>query len=213
MRRTKRPSAVLVFAKAPLAGRVKTRLAPLLGMEGAASLHARLVARTIAIANRAAVGAVQLHGDPIENDFLRACAGRHIAGLVQQQGRDLGERMLHAFQHALAQPNAGAILIGTDCPPLTARHLRMACKALRDGDDAAFLPTEDGGYALIALNRADPRVFEDVAWGTTAVMSQTRDRMNAIGWRWSELDTLWDVDRPADYERLVAFGRKCTIGL
>jgi glycosyltransferase A (GT-A) superfamily protein (DUF2064 family) len=67
-----------------------------------------------------------------------------------------------------------------------------------------FSPTEDGGYALIGLTRCDERLFEGIAWSTPRVMDETRARLRGLGWRWRELDTLWDVDRPADYERLVA---------
>jgi glycosyltransferase A (GT-A) superfamily protein (DUF2064 family) len=94
--------------------------------------------------------------------------------------------------------------VGSDCPALTADHLRQADRVLRDGVDAVFVPCEDGGYALIGLRRVDPRLFEDVAWGGAAVMAQTRARLTGLGWRWRELETLWDVDRPEDYERLLA---------
>ena len=97
-----------------------------------------------------------------------------------------------------------AILIGSDCPALRARHLRHADQALRDGADAVFVPCEDGGYALIGLNRVDRRLFDGIAWGGDAVMAETRRRLAALGWQWRELETLWDVDRPEDYERLVA---------
>jgi uncharacterized protein len=69
-----------------------------------------------------------------------------------------------------------------------------------------FVPAEDGGYALIGLSRNDARVFEGINWGGTEVMAQTRERLRGLGWRWHELDTLWDVDRPADYQRLLQSG-------
>ena len=65
------------------------------------------------------------------------------------------------------------------------------------------MPTDDGGYALIALTRCDPRLFDGIAWSTAAVMAETRLRLRDLAWRWAELDTLWDVDRPCDYKRLV----------
>jgi glycosyltransferase A (GT-A) superfamily protein (DUF2064 family) len=94
--------------------------------------------------------------------------------------------------------------LGSDCPALTARHLRHADQALRDGADAVFVPCEDGGYALVGLRRTDERLFRDIAWGTETVMAETRRRLLALGWQWRELEMLWDVDRPEDYERLVA---------
>src|SRR4051812_36959461 len=94
-------NAVMVFAKAPVPGAVKTRLIPLLGPAGAAALHARLVERTLAMASAAARDALELHVAP-EDDFLRCCAARYSAALVPQCGNDLGDRMHHAFQRALS---------------------------------------------------------------------------------------------------------------
>ncbi|HUP94484.1 MAG TPA: TIGR04282 family arsenosugar biosynthesis glycosyltransferase [Burkholderiales bacterium] len=198
---------VLVFAKAPHPGRVKTRLVPLLGAEGSSAFHAQLIEHTLATAHRADHSTLELHADPADDEFIRACADRYAIKLVQQQGGDLGARMqnaLHAALHHGAYDTA--VLIGTDCPALAPSHLRLASNALRDGDDAVFVPTEDGGYALIGLRRCDPRLFEDIAWGGADVMWQTRERLNALGWRWSELQKLWDIDRPPDYERLLANG-------
>ena len=198
---------VMVFAKAPHSGRVKTRLTPLLGAEGAAAFHAQLIEHTLATARRAEPGTLELHADPAEDEFMRDCADRYAVEVVQQQGADLGTRMQNALDAALHHGGYDtAVIIGTDCPALGPSHLRLALNALRDGDDAVFVPTEDGGYALIGLRRCDPRLFDDIPWGSETVMSQTRDRLNALGWRWSELQTLWDIDRPPDYERLLSNG-------
>ena len=113
--------------------------------------------------------------------------------------------MLAAFEAALAA-HARVLLIGSDCPALTARHLRQAERALRDGNDAVLAPSEDGGYALIGLTRCDARLFAGIAWSGASVMEDTRARLTELGWRWRELDTLWDVDRPEDYARLMDSG-------
>jgi hypothetical protein len=199
-------AAVVVFARAPRPGAVKTRLVPPLAPEEAAALHARLVKRTLETARAASYRRIELHGTPdIDDPFFRFCAGHFGAALVAQSGADLGARMLAAFESALAAcPRV--LLLGSDCPALTARHLRQADRALRDGADAVFVPCEDGGYALIGLKRVDPRLFEGVAWGGASVMEDTRARLQQMRWRWRELETLWDVDRPEDYERLLASG-------
>ena len=106
---------------------------------------------------------------------------------------------------ALAE-HAHVLLIGADCPALTARHLCQARQALLGGADAVLAPAEDGGYVLMGLSRFDARLFEDIAWGSDGVLQETRARLRALGWRWRELETLWDVDRPEDYERLVESG-------
>ena len=113
--------------------------------------------------------------------------------------------MLYAFESALAA-HARVLLLGSDCPALTAPHLLQADRALRDGADAVFVPCEDGGYALIGLRRVAARLFDGIVWGGRDVMASTRVRLDALGWRWRELETLWDVDRPEDYQRLLASG-------
>ena len=197
-------TAVIIFARSPRPGAVKTHLVPLLGAEGAAALHARLVERTLETARAASFRRIELHGTPDINDpFFRFCAGHFAVALVAQAGGDLGARMLAAFESSLAV-HPRALLVGSDCPALTARHLLQADRALRDGADAVFVPCEDGGYALIGLRRVDARLFDGIAWGGENVMADTRARLTGLGWRWRELETLWDVDRPEDYARLVA---------
>ena len=197
-------TVLIVFARAPVPGKVKTRLVPLLGAEGAAALHVRLVKHALNTARKASLPRIELHCAPdAEDPFFRFCAGHYrIATLAQADG-DLGGRMHAAFVREFGAA-ARALLIGSDCPALTARHLRQADAALRDGADAVFVPCEDGGYALIGLRRADVRLFEGIEWGGSTVMAETRRRLATLGWQWRELDTQWDVDRPEDYERLLA---------
>jgi len=199
-------TVVIVFARAPSPGAVKTRLIPVLGAEGAAALHARLAEQALETACAASLARVELHGTPdIDDPFLRSCARQFAAVLVAQTGADLGARMRAAFESVLAR-HPRALLIGSDCPALTAHHLRQADEALRDGADAVFVPCEDGGYALIGLTRVHARLFDGIAWGSETVMAETRARLRALGWRWRELETLWDVDRPEDYARLMSSG-------
>jgi len=198
-------TAVIVFAKAPQRGSVKTRLIPLLGAEGAAALHVRLVKHALKTATKAS-RPVELHCAPDANDsFFRFCAGHYGVAVKAQVEGDLGARMLAAFTQTLPE-HPCVMLVGSDCPALTARHLRQAEGALRDGADAVLVPCEDGGYALIGLRRAEPRLFDGIAWSSENVMAETRARLTALGWRWRELETLWDVDRPEDYARLMDSG-------
>ena len=205
MHRTSRRRSVLLLAKAPQPGLAKTRLVPLLGAEGAAALQARLIKHALETAREASLGTIELHGAPADDDFLHYCAGHYGAALLPQAEGDLGERMRSALARGLDAADC-AILIGADCPALTARHLRLAAQALDDGNDAVLAPTEDGGYALVGLKRCDARLFEGIAWSTPTVMDDTRARLRGLGWRWYELDTLWDIDRPDDYRRLLASG-------
>lgn len=197
-------AAVLVFARAPLPGAAKTRLIPLLGAEGAAALHRRLVRQ--ALASAAAAGAAELWCAPDCSDpFLQAAAADCGASLHAQRGNDLGARMADALADALRRQRY-AVCIGSDCPALNTRHLQQAIAALREGHDAVLAPAEDGGYALVGLARPAPGLFAGIDWGGSTVMAETRDRLRAGGLRWLELETLWDVDRPEDYRRLQQSG-------
>jgi len=194
--------SVLVFARAPEPGKVKTRLVPALGEAGAAALHRRLVAHSLTAAREAAVGPVELWCAPdARNSFFEECGRRFSVELHPQGAGDLGARMQRAFDTVLARPSK-AILIGSDIPALTARYLREAARLL-EKSDAVIGPAEDGGYVLIGLSRCDPALFREIPWGGPAVMKETRLRVAALGWRSSELRTLWDVDRPEDLDRLA----------
>jgi len=196
----------IIFAKVPAPGTVKTRLIPVLGAHGAAALHAKMVKQTLGAARAASRKRLQLHCAPDTNDpFFRFCEGHFGVTLERQAAGDLGMRMLFAFEKALSN-HPRALLLGTDCPALTERHLRQADKALREGADAVFVPCEDGGYALIGLRRVDARLFDAIDWGGEGVMAETRIRLQRLGWTWRELETLWDVDRPEDFARLEASG-------
>lgn len=196
------PVRVLVFAKAPRPGAVKTRLVPLLGEDGAAAVQAELIEHTLETVREAAVGPIELHAAPATDEFLTRRAAHFGAELIEQAAGDLGERMHAALKRALRTTDR-ALLIGCDCPAMTADYLRQAAAALTRGDEAVLGPVEDGGYALIGLSRAEPSLFTEMPWSTAAVMATTRRRLTALRWQWTELETLWDLDRPADYERLL----------
>ena len=195
-------AAVIVFARAPLPGRAKTRLVPKLGAWGAARLQAQLTERALRSALASRCGPVELHGTPGNRHpfFLRE-QGRLGIFVRKQSGRDLGERMHHALAVALRR-HRYAILIGVDAPELRARDLRRARRLLRAGSDMVFAPAEDGGYALIGCRRAPRPVFEHVDWGGNEVWSQTVQRLERLRLRWRALRMVWDVDRPEDLVRL-----------
>ena len=196
---------LMVFAKAPVPGTVKTRLQPALSAHDAAALHGRLVSRTaaaVAAARDALPGSTaELWCAPDCSDpTLSLIAIEHRLALRAQQGGDLGSRMRHALSRAVP---GSAILVGSDCPVLDAAVLASALAAL-SGRDAVFVPTEDGGYALVGCRDRVPDCFDGIGWSTDAVMSATRSRLRAAGTRWRELPVAWDVDTPADLARLRA---------
>lgn len=203
---------VIVFARAPVAGAAKTRLIPSLGAEGAARLHERLVDRALATACAARLGPVELCCAPDRtHPFFVSRAARFGVSLTEQGAGDLGERM----QRALAS-DLPAVLVGTDCPALTPDYLREAAGAIAAGCDAVLGPAEDGGYVLVAAGRIRPEAFAHIRWGGPDVMDEQRARLRALDWRWVELRTLWDVDRPEDLARMreeIPDGEELLVGL
>ncbi|HXZ96295.1 MAG TPA: TIGR04282 family arsenosugar biosynthesis glycosyltransferase [Burkholderiales bacterium] len=194
---------ILIFAKSPEAGEVKTLLIPLLGAEGARVLQERLVRHALATAVEAKVGTVELWCTPsTEHPFFARCAEEFGVALRSQGPGDLGQRMFHAFQKSLCHSER-VLLVGSDCPSLTPQDLRQAVEKLKNGNEVLLGPTEDGAYVLIGLSRCSPRLFQGIAWGGSHVMEQTRQRLHKLGWRWFELPVLWDVDRPDDWRRLA----------
>ena len=183
---------MIVFARAPVPGRAKTRLVPRLGEWGAARLQARMTARTLRMARPFRVA---LHGTS-RHAWFRALD----VPFATQKGGDLGARMHRAAAKALRRHRA-VIIIGTDCPVLDARDLARAARLLRS-HDAVLAPAEDGGYALLGLSRPSAAIFEGIHWGGASVLRDTLLRMDRAGLRWKLLRTVWDVDRPEDLERL-----------
>lgn len=195
--RTAFDGALLVFAKPVIAGKVKTRLIPALGAQGAADLYQQLHDRVLATAGKAGYAQLQYWHS---GDLASAAVGPPWVSLPQR-GDNLGERMFNALTTALAT-HPYAVLIGTDCPSLTRDDLQAAAHSLSADKDAVIGPAEDGGYVLLGVRRVACELFENVEWGTDTVLAGARNAMQALGWSWDELPTRWDVDRPADLRRL-----------
>ena len=193
---------IIVFAKAPVAGLAKTRLIPALGATGAARLAALMLKHAVAQALASEVGTVEVCVTPAPEDLMWSeLLPQHAALRISDQGHgDLGERMARAAQRALDAGHA-VLLMGTDCPDLTAERIRMAAANLLTSD-AALVPAFDGGYVLLALNRFDASLFRDIAWSTSSVAQVTRSRMGQLGWSATTLSTLHDIDEPDDLRLL-----------
>jgi len=189
--------AIAILAKAPIAGVAKTRLIPALGSEGAARLQERLLMAAVQTALE--VGKVTLWATPdTSHPAFQQFAPR--VRLACQPTGDLGARMLEAITAA----HHPVLVIGTDCPALTADHLRRSADLLHDGIDVVVNPAEDGGYVLIGMRRPEPRLFTDMAWSTPTVMMETRRRLACLNLSWREPARLWDVDVPQDLQRMQA---------
>ena len=190
------PINIAILSRAPVPGQTKTRLFPALGPAGAAELHRRLLHKTVRTAMAADIGPVTLWCTPdTTHPEFSACQQLGPLRLRSQVEGDLGQRMLAT----IASPT---LIIGTDCPLLSVEILAQAATALLD-HDAVLIPAADGGYVLIGLRQPHPAVFADITWGSASVLDSTRQRLQQVGYSWSELPTLWDVDEPADLARLA----------
>jgi rSAM/selenodomain-associated transferase 1 len=199
-------NAVLIFAKSPQPGRVKTRLIPRLGEQGATQLYTGLLKRQVEWIAKDTPYAIELWTTPDSGHpvFLEL-ADRYRLKIYPQCGADLGMRMGHAAQEALSRYQR-VVLLGVDCPALTPSHLDRAFRWLEEGMDAVLGPAEDGGYVLLGLKRWHPLLFQGHAWGESDVAATTREALGQIGWRWQELPMLWDLDRPDDLEQFLRLG-------
>ena len=193
------PVSIVILAKAPIPGFAKTRVIPAIGAHAAAVLQERLTERTVATALAAGIGPVTLCCDPdaTHDTFLKMVTRMKITLRPQPPG-DLGTRMLAA----VATSTGPVLVIGTDCPALTEAHLRSAAMALRDGNDVVLIPAERGGYVLLGMRKAQPRLFSNIAWGGSSVLADTRARIVEQRLMLIERPPLWDVDTEIDLARL-----------
>jgi rSAM/selenodomain-associated transferase 1 len=205
---------IQIFAKAPLAGLAKTRLIPLLGEAGAAAMAARMLQHTLVACEQAAAQPsddyhlnIELWGTPAHSaEAWNAITIPESITTCNQASGDLGSRMATAAQQGLSGA-AGIVLLGTDCPAISAASLHWAAKALLTHDSCMF-PTYDGGYALLGLRRYSARVFGDIAWSTASVASETRSRLAECGMSLLEHSKVHDIDEPEDLAYLPEAWRK-----
>jgi len=193
-------NALLVFAKAPIAGHAKTRLIPKLGAVGAAELHQKLVLHTLDnLTNANCWDTLLWCADDIQHEFFQQCYIDYNLKLFAQHGDDLGQRMYHAANLSLKDYNSICI-VGTDCPVLKEENISEAFETL-NYTDIVFNPAEDGGYVLVAAKSIERKVFEGIQWGSSEVMHKTLEKTKQMNLDTKLLKTLWDVDVPDDLIR------------
>jgi rSAM/selenodomain-associated transferase 1 len=187
-----------VFARAPVPGRVKTRLAATLGAEGAAALHAAFVADVVDRHRRPGRTLTVWRDGDAGHPFW----GTLGAPLADQPAGDLGARMAAC----LAAEGAGGepvVLIGSDAPTLPPAVVDAAFAAL-ERVPVVLGPACDGGYYLVGVRGSVPPIFAGPVWGTDRVLAHTLHLLEISACRYSLLEFWYDVDRPADLALLAA---------
>lgn len=206
---------LIVFAKAPRPGLVKTRLCPPLDFDQAAAFYEAMLDDVLAESAR---WADRFDLEPLlffhPPDGLTELLRRTPPGfrLQEQRGEDLSTRMANAFAEAAAAGAHLALLRGSDSPALDSTQAAMAIAALESGDDLVLTPDLGGGYALIGQCRPDPAIF-DLPMSTTEVLEQTVEIARAKGWRHSLTNATPDLDRVTDFAAIDALSRKETSDL
>ncbi|HEY3306238.1 MAG TPA: TIGR04282 family arsenosugar biosynthesis glycosyltransferase [Candidatus Binatia bacterium] len=199
-------NALVVMAKAPVAGEVKTRLVPPLTLDEAAELYRCLLL------------------DLLENFAAFETADRYVVfsppsaarlfdeiappGFIcfPQQGADLGDRMRSIFEDLFERGYERIVVIGSDLPVFPSSFLSDAFRALAESARVVLGPSRDGGYYLIGLSRLVPEIFSDMAWGSERVFEATRRKLSRIGIEPVLLPVWFDVDRVEDLPALAAGG-------
>jgi uncharacterized protein len=191
---------LVVVAKAPVPGEVKTRLIPHLTSEEAADLYRCFLQDRMMTLDT-------LRGVELAIAFTPADAGamfvpfcRNGIVLFSQKGRDLGERLNHIFIEKLAGGYDAVSIIDSDTPDLPQWSIRESFKRLLSNQtDVVFGPCHDGGYYLVGMRQPHPELFDDIPWSTARVLSNTLEKARKIGVktdllpRWNDLDTFEDL--------------------
>lgn len=189
---------LIVFTRYPEPGKTKTRMIPALGAEGAAGLQRQMTEKTIKVAQQLQFFspvdlAIYFNGG--SQELMQAWLG-NLNFYAQSRG-DLGEKLRSALEDSFSQGFNRIVVIGIDCPDLTASILAQAFQSLETAD-LVIGPAVDGGYYLIGLKFLIPEVFQNIDWGTSLVLDQTKTQAEMLSLSIKYLPTLQDIDRPED---------------
>jgi rSAM/selenodomain-associated transferase 1 len=195
---------LLLFARTPQAGRVKTRLVPPLSEPDALRLYQAFLEDAAAIYAAPGRWGSVLEAEPDPDDPALAALFPAPWRRQKQASGDLGERLAAAFEREFAGGAPSAVAVGSDHPAMERRLLEEAFARLALGSEAAIIPAEDGGYCAIGLTAGVPvrDVFLEIPWSTSLGLSATRQRLAALGLSETVLEPAYDVDRPEDLDRL-----------
>lgn len=193
---------LVLFAKWPIHGHVKTRMANHSSKDFALEAYLELY--------QASYQTISSYSSAVSDVYFDQALDESFAALFTdefsvpshyeiQQGDNLGERMANTIQAALDRMGR-VVIIGSDCPVIDAEYLDQAFEALLSSD-IVLGPAEDGGYVLIGASRFHPSIFDKVQWGTETVFAKTKENADRLGYTCHALSTRWDVDSVEDFER------------
>lgn len=196
--------ALLIFAKTPQPGKVKTRLLAAVSAEIAAALHEACIADTLHLARKVRGCDVFVFAAGGTSYFRKVVKRQGVARVrvLPQKGADLGARMENAFRKCFAAEYRGVLVIGTDTPWMGPERVRRAFAELKK-NDVVIGPAEDGGYYLLAMRKFVPGIFRKIPWSTERVLALTLKVIAREKLKGELLQRDFDLDRPEDLRRLV----------
>jgi rSAM/selenodomain-associated transferase 1 len=184
---------LVVFARQPIPGTVKTRLAAAIGADASAEVYAYLLAHAVATAMMVDGGVILSLAEPADREWV----SRFGAQNEVQGGGDLGRRMAECFRRRFSEGAVKVVIIGSDNACVAPEHLTAAFDAL---DEVAVVigPAQDGGYWLVGQRSPGVDLFSDIPWSSPETLAATRLRLGTLGVAWRELENLPDIDTVDD---------------
>lgn len=190
---------IIILAKAPVPGKVKTRLLTHYTAIQAADLHKQMV-RVVLKKAQSVCNDIWFAVDNPNHPFCLACSNQASIKLYGQSDGDLGERLTDLLKQSMATDAQHILFLGTDSPHISPDRYIEAQRQL-ETYDVVIGAVEDGGYDLIAVKEFVPQIFSGIDWGTKYVLKETLSIINSLGLSVKVLDVSFDLDRPQDLER------------
>lgn len=194
-------AVLLVFAKVPRPGHVKTRLTPVLTSAEAAQLYDAFLHDALDLYADLDVDVRLYLAPPLPDDGLDEVPG--TVSVHEQRGDGLGARMQQAFRDVLSDGYERAAVVGTDHPTLPPAFIRQSLTALTDDPAVCIGPSEDGGFYLLGMNAFYPELFEGMTYSHETVFTDTLARVGTTDAQLTVLPRWYDVDTPSDLERML----------
>lgn len=198
--------ALVVMAKAPREGEIKTRLLGALSPEEARRLYVAFLSDTFALMEdvmeeREELSLALCYTPEGEEEAFEEVE-REGCLMIPQRGETLGERLTNCFADLFALGFESVVVIGADSPTLPGEYVFDAFDCFETDDDVVIGPTQDGGYYLVGMRKLHRRIFEDIPWGAAGALDATMERAREAGLNLVLLPEWRDVDTPEDFERL-----------
>lgn len=190
--------ALIVFAKTPLKGRIKTRLQPHLTPEKILNLYKSFITETMSRCLRLKDAEIFLGSYPTkDNDFMKELTKKHNIKSFNQRGKNLGERFVNAFKDRFKQGYGKVVIIGSDSPLIPVENIKKAFLKLTK-NEFVLGPCCDGGYYLVGASKVIPEVFHNIPWDTDRVLNRTLGKLNSLNIRFYLLPFWYDIDTIED---------------